>query len=188
MSRLRVSGFGLVSVSVLMCLPACGGDSAPGAPAGTPAGAAAPVMGTFELDGQRQEFRVTQCDLSGNAPNGILVRGTGTMPDGRSLMPDGRRLLIEVERLAPGMGGSGMLYERATVQYGSFMDEDGWELAATTMPDGNWWASENGPKLDGPPIQVTGDDLVVTGPYQHASRDTRLAGTLKVTCPPASRP
>jgi len=166
---------------------ACGGENAGGGTAGGAARAAAPVMGTFELDGQRQEFRLTRCDLTGNAPDGILLRGTGTMPDGSSLMPDGRRLSIEVERLAPGVGAAGMLYERTTVQYGSFMDEDGWELAATSMAGGRWSTSD-GSLLDGPPIQVTGNELLVAGPYKHASRDARLPGTLKATCPAAVWP
>jgi hypothetical protein len=138
-------------------------------------------------NGQRQEFRVTACDLTDNAPNGILLRGTGTMADGSSLMPDGRRLVIEVERLQPNLGGSGMLYERATVRDGTFQDEYGWELAATSMAAGRW-STGGGSALDAPPIQITGNELVVAGPYEHASRDTRLPGTLKVSCPPRSRP
>jgi hypothetical protein len=168
---------------------ACGGDSDMGASDAAPiarSDAPPPVMGSFELPDTTFAFRLIKCDLTGTAPDGILLRGSGTMPDGSLLLPDGRRMSIEVERLTPETGGPGFLYERATVQFGSFMDEDGWEATATSM-DGSRWTSDND-VLEGPIIQVSGNDLSVAATYKHASRDEWVEGTLRVTCPAPTYP
>jgi hypothetical protein len=138
-------------------------------------------MGSFEIDGAPLEFRVSRCDLTGEAPDGILLAGGGTLPDGRTFR-------VEVERLTPGTGGPGWPYERATVQYGGFTDEDGWEATASST-DGSRWTDGNGGRvIDGPIIQVSGNDLSVAATYEHASRDERLDGVLRATCPGTTYP
>lgn len=172
-----------------LLVSACGGDSDAGAAAearATRSDAPPPVMGSFELPDTRLEFRVIKCDLTGTSPDGILLRGSGTMPDGSLLLPDGRTMSIEVERLTPETGGPGFLYERATVQFGSFMDEDGWEATAQSF-DGSRWTGDND-VLDGPIIQVSGNEVVVAATYKHASRDERVEGFLRVTCPAQTYP
>ena len=141
----------IVLSSLLLC--ACGGGAGASAgnrvPAAQRAGATAPVMGSIELGAHTYEFRVTGCNLTGNAKDGIFLRATGTMPDGRRLMPDGRTMLVEVERLTPDLGGPLMIAERATVQFGGFMDKDGWEATASSS-DGRTWLSEDMRALDSP--------------------------------------
>ena len=141
MIRLRAH----IALAVTCVSIACGGE---GPDSGTSADAPArrtaaspPVMGTLELADTTLAFRVTKCDLTGTAEDGMLLLGTGTMPDGSSLLPDGRTMLVEVERLSPHLAGAASVYERATVQFGSFMDEDGWEATATSF-DGSRWTSD----------------------------------------------
>jgi hypothetical protein len=183
-----------MSLAVLTLIPllsACGGDVETGASADAPvqtAQAAQAIMGSFELPDTTFAFRLTRCDLTGTAQDGILLRGSGTMPDGSMLLPDGRRLGITVERLTPEMGGPGWLYERATVQFGSMMDEDGWEATASSQDGSAWIAEDSRTALDGPIIQVSGNDLIVAATYKHASRDERVEGMMRVTCPAPTYP
>ena len=174
----RSTSSALLAIVLLTLLAArCGGGGEAESTAPPPrAGAAPPVMGSVELGETTYEFRVTACDLTGTAEDGIFLKGTGTMPDGTQLMPDGRMLLVEVERLRPDPGGVGMTAERATVQFGGFMEKDGWEAAANNIEGGL------------PIIKVSGNQLVVAATYKHASRDERVEGTLRVTCPAPTYP
>jgi hypothetical protein len=74
-----------------------------------------------------------------------------------------------------------MMYERATVQFGSRMDEDGWEATAISNDGFAWHTGDMARALDGPIIRVSGNELVVAEVYAHASRDEQLEGTLRVT-------
>lgn len=181
MSMVRTPSLLLLTVF----LGACGGEDDGSAAAQVPA---EPVMGSFELPDTTLAFRVVRCDLTGTAPDGIFLRGSNTRPDGTPLSPDGRRMSIEVERLTPDMGGPGWIYERATVQFGTLMDEDAWEATASSRDGSAWTTGDFGVALDGPIIQVSGNELVVDATYKHVSRDEEVEGTLRVTCPATAGP
>jgi hypothetical protein len=145
-------------------------------------------MGSFELPDTSFAFRAIKCNLTGTAPDGMFLVGSGTLPDGSRLLPDGRSLRLEVERLTPDRGGPGWHYERTTVQFGNFMDKDGWEATAASIDGSSWTSGDGVEKLDGPLIRVAGNDLAVEATFKHASRDERVEGTLRVTCPAATYP
>jgi hypothetical protein len=166
----------------------CGGETDGGNVATARAHSAQPVMGSFELPDTSFAFRVVKCDLSGTAPDGLLLKGSGTMPDGTLLLPDGRRMSVEVEHLTPEQGGPGWLYERATVQFGDFREEDGWEATAMSTDGSSWSSGDMMTSLEGPIIQVSGNDLLVAATYEHASTGEQLQGTLRVTCPAPAYP
>ena len=129
--------------------------------------------GTFDLDGTVHTFLVVTCDLTGSGTTGMLLRGTGTGPDGR-------RLTAEVERLTPGE----TTHERATVYFGGLMDGDHWTARATGWQDGRWFAGEDGSEpVEGPLIRVSGNELTAQGAYRHESDDSTETGRIHATCP-----
>lgn len=101
----RTLGTALLSLALAGCGDGGSHDEtrAASAKTGAAGGATADVpadrAGSFEIGGTSYPFRVVRCDLSGDSPDGTLLRGTGTSPDGR-------RLSVEVERIAPGAGAS----------------------------------------------------------------------------------
>lgn len=145
-------------------------------------------MGTFELPDTSFAFRLISCDLTGKAPDGLLMRGSGTMPGGSLLLPDGRRMGVEVERLTPETGGPGWLYERTTVQFGTLMEEDAWEATAMSTDGVQWSTGDRMEKLDGPIIEVSGSTLVVAATYKHESSDEMVQGAVRITCPGLTYP
>ena len=129
--------------------------------------------GTFDLDGTMHTFLVVTCDLTGSSTTGLLLRGTGTSPDGR-------RLTAEVERLTPGE----ITHERATVYFGGLMDGDHWTAQASGWPDGRWFAGEDGSvPVEGPLIRVSGNALTAEGAYRHEGDDSTETGRIHATCP-----
>lgn len=172
---------------VAVGLSACGDGGSGAAPAASRTGAtgeadsreaeeAASIpsdrAGTFELDGETFSFLVVTCDLSGTREDGMLLRGTGTVPDGR-------RLSVEVERLA-----GETVNERATVYFGGLVDGDHWTARAIQWPDGRWFADEiRNEATEGPLIRVSGNELTAEGPYRHERDDTTMPGIIHATCP-----
>lgn len=72
--------------------------------------------------------------------------------------PDGRRLTVEVERLS----GSETTQERATIYFDGILDGDHWTARRSGHPGGRWFAgSAQLEQVDGPLLQVSGDDLLV---------------------------
>jgi len=129
--------------------------------------------GTFEMEGKTHAFLVVQCDLTGSSEDGMLLRGTGTLPDGR-------RLSVEVERLASGE----TVNERATVYFGGLIDGDHWTARAIQWPDGRWFADEIGSEVtEGPLIRVSGNEVAAEGAYQHERDDSTKRGRVHATCP-----
>ena len=129
--------------------------------------------GTIELDGETASFLVVTCDLSGTREDGMLLRGTGTAPDGR-------RLSVEVERLAAGE----TVNERATVYFGGLVDGDHWTVRATQWPDGRWFADEVGSEVtEGPLIHVSPNEVTAEGAFQHQRDEATKRGRVQATCP-----
>jgi len=129
--------------------------------------------GIFEIDGRTYSFLVVQCDLTGSSEDGMLLRGTGTLPDGR-------RLSVEVERLASGE----TVNERATVYFGGLIDGDHWTARAIQWPDGRWFADEVGSEAtEGSLIRVSGNEVAAEGAYQHERDDSTKRGRVHATCP-----
>lgn len=173
---------------VAMALSACGDGGSGSAPAASETGSTgeadsqreeqaasipADRAGTFELDGQGFSFLVVTCDLSGNSEDGMLLRGTGTAPDGR-------RISVEVERLA----GGETVDERATVYFGGLVDGDHWTARTIQRPDGRWFADEIGSETTaGPLIRVSGNELTAEGAYRHERDETTMPGIIHATCP-----
>jgi hypothetical protein len=169
----------LLTLSVaLAVVSACGSDRGDDAStAATPAASTQAVpTGTFDIDGTSYSFRIVQCDLTGSAPDGMFLRGGGELPDGR-------RMGVEVERLAPEIAGAGTTFERASVEFGNFMDGDGWEARATSFDGERWVNDATQLVLDGPLIRISGDELVIAGTYKHASKDSTAQGSIRATCP-----
>jgi hypothetical protein len=103
----------------------------------------------------------------------MLLRGTGTLPDGR-------RLSVEVERLASGE----TVNERATVYFGGLIDGDHWTARAIQWPDGRWFADEVGSEAtEGSLIRVSGNEVAAEGAYQHERDDSTKMGRIHAACP-----
>lgn len=129
--------------------------------------------GAFELDGTEYPFLVVRCDLTGDSPDGMLLHGTGTAPDGR-------RIAIEVEWLQDGDRVS----QRATAFFGSIVDGDHWTSRAMGRPDERWFADEIGSEaLEGPLIRVSGNELTAEGAYRHERDGLTKTGRIHATCP-----
>lgn len=140
--------------------------------AAAPVASADAATGTMVLGGTTYEFRVSRCDLTGNSPDGMLLKGAGTAPDGR-------RLTVEVERLAR----SETTQERATIYFGSIVDGDHWTASRSGHSGGRWFAgSEQLEQVDGPLLQVSGDDLLVQDTFAHETKDSSQAGVMRATC------
>ena len=162
-------------VMLLAGFTSCAGAEPDSSAAAQPAGGRIPDdrAGLFELGDARYPFLVVRCDLTGNAPDGMLVRGSGTAPDGR-------RMAVEVERLVDEPNVS----ERATVYFGRLLDGDHWSVSRFGRPGGRWFTEEVGNEAaDGPLHQLTGSELVVTAPFRHSLQDTTRQGTLRARCP-----
>lgn len=156
----------------LLCVTACSSERQETM---EDAAAAIPTdrAGTFDLDGTVYTFLVVKCDLTGSSETGMLLRGTGTAPDGR-------RLTAEVERLTPGE----TINERATVYFGGLVDGDHWTARASGWPDGRWFAGEDGSEpVEGPLIRVSGNELTAEGAYGHERDGLTKTGRIHATCP-----
>lgn len=158
---------------------ACGGDASSdgetrAVPAeGATAGAPGERTGAFDLGGTSYPFRVTQCDLAGERPDGVVLRGAGTAPDGR-------RLSVVVSRTATRSGD--VVWENATLYFGSIVDGDHWTARRGGQADGRWVPGNPGDPADGPLIQVSGSDLLVEGTMHHETEETSRLGVLRATC------
>ena len=129
--------------------------------------------GLFELADSRYPFLVVRCDLTGSAEDGMLVRGSGTTPDGR-------RMAVEVERQTDGNGVS----ERASVFFGNLNQRDSWSARRRGNGKGAWFRDEAGIEpADGPLLKVAGTQLIASGQFQHGSKDSAQPGTLRAACP-----
>lgn len=129
--------------------------------------------GVFQLGDEKFPFVVVRCDLSGNSSDGMLINGSETAPDGR-------RMSVEVERLVDEPNVS----ERATVFFGRAMDGDRWSVSRFKRPDGRWFTEEVGNETaDGPLIQISRDELVVTAPFHHPRQNITREATLRARCP-----
>lgn len=163
----------IVATAAILALGACGAStSSEPAAAGSgamPTQSAIGSMGTLEIGDTTYEFRITQCDLAGGRADGILLRGTGTAPDGR-------RIRVEVERLTPGMDGPGFFYERVTMDLapdGAAEGERGeWEATRSSFDNERWtrgsdWTggSDVREPADGPLFRISGTELVADDPY-----------------------
>jgi hypothetical protein len=138
-----------------------------------PASIPADRAGAFELDGTVYTFLVMRCDLSGQDPAGMLLRGTGSAPDGR-------RISVEVERLA----GGETVNERATVFFGGIVDGDHWTARSIGWPDGRWFADEaGGEPVGGPLIEVSEGELRAEGTYRNERDDSEKVGSIHAVCP-----
>ena len=140
-----------------------------------PAGGTIPSdrAGVFQLGDEEYPFLVVRCDLSGGAPDGMLIRGSGTAPDGR-------RMAVEVERLVDEPNVS----ERATVYFGRAVDGDRWSVSRFNRQDGRWFTEEVGNETaDGPLHQISGGELVVTAPFRHPRQNMTRQATLRARCP-----
>lgn len=160
---------------VVLVLVACGDvepePDAVDAPVTTVA-AATPSNGTVELDGTTYEFTVNRCDLTGGRPDGMLLEGSGTAPDGR-------RLKVEVERLER----SETTWERATIYFGSIVEGDSWTARLAGWPDGRWFADDApADPVDGPLHRVSGDQLLIQSTFRHETTRDAAQGELRVTC------
>lgn len=171
---------GLWKVYGLLALAlACGGeaandDAARAVPAeGAVASGSADRSGTFELGGTSHPFRIIHCDLSGDRPDGILLRGAGTAPDGGPLT-------VVVTRESTRSGS--MQWEKATLYFGSITQGDMWTTRRGQLAGGSWVPGDPGEPAEGPLIQVTGNELVVEGVMHHETRDATEPGVLRVTC------
>lgn len=169
----------LPSLLALALTLACGGDATGDGdtqvvPAGGPtARASGGLTGTFDLNGASHAFRVVHCDLSGDRPGGVLLRGAGTAPDGRPLS-------VVVTREATRSGS--MQWESATLYFGSITEGDMWTTRRGHLASGSWVPGEPGDPAEGPLIRVAGNELVVEGVMHHETRDATQPGVLRVTC------
>lgn len=158
---------------------ACGNDAERdreaqlGSAANTTVSAAADRSGTFDLGGISHPFRIVHCDLSGDRPDGILLRGAGTAPDGGPLT-------VVVTRESTRSGS--MQWEKATLYFGSITQGDMWTTRRGQLAGGSWVPGDPGEPAEGPLIQVTGNELVVEGVMHHETRDATEPGVLRVTC------
>ena len=153
--------------------PSREGETAGAVPASDPGAIPADRAGSFVLDGTEYPFLVVRCDLTGRSPDGMLVRGGGTAPDGR-------RFSIEVERL----DGGETVDERVSAFLGSIVDGDHWTTRRTRWPDGRWFSDEIGnDPAEGPLIRVSGNELIVDADFEHETEETSRSGVLRAACP-----
>ena len=150
-----------------------GGDAGP-RPAGANNSAPSPQStseGSFAVGGTTYTFRVVRCDLSGGDPDGMLLRGGGTTPDGR-------RLAIEVERVE----GEAVV-ERASVMIGTARDGERWSARRAQGPDGAWFGDEAGQtRASGPLLQISGSGLVVEAAFGNQAGTSTANGVLRASC------
>ena len=127
--------------------------------------------GSFAISGTTYTFRVVRCDLSGGDPDGMLLRGNGTTPDGR-------RLAIEVERVE---GES--VVERASVMIGTARDGERWSARRAQGPDGAWFGDEAGQtRAGGPLLQISGSGLVVEAAFGNRAGTSTANAVLRASC------
>jgi len=152
----------------------CGADTTPGSDAASRSGPASSSgsAATLELGPKAYSFARVTCDLEDRVPDDILVRATGTAPDGR-------RMHLEVERREVG----GLHHDRVTITFGSIVDGDQWSATASALPDGGWArTSAGGEPLDGPLVVIGEDGLRATGTFAHETREEKREGSLVVRC------
>lgn len=169
------------TVMLALCLGACGGGAgngeggggAPDAQApGAGVGAGPATSGSFSVGGQTYGFRAVRCDPSGGAPDGMLLRGSGSAPDGR-------RMTVELERLAPGQ----VTWESASVYFGSITEGNGWEARRGGVPDGRWYADDAlSVPAPGPLINARGNELLVEAEFTPRAGGVAQSGVLRVSC------
>ncbi|HET8818698.1 MAG TPA: hypothetical protein VFM73_04070 [Xanthomonadaceae bacterium] len=136
-----------------------------------PPAAAAPGS-SITLGPDEYRFQPVLCDLSGQRPDGLLLRGSGTAPDGR-------RFTVIVERLKPG----DVAFESATFHFGSIVEGDMWVASRYGQPGGRWLVGDDsGATADGPLLRIDGDTLAVEGEFRHETSDAAQAGMLHATC------
>lgn len=140
------------------------------------AGAAVPsdaaLAASVTLGSDEYRFQPTLCDLSGQRPDGLLLRGYGTAPDGR-------RFTVLVERIKPG----DVTFESATLHFGSIVEGDMWVASRHGQPDGRWLLGDgSGVTADGALLRIDGDTLAVEGEFRHETSGAAQAGMLHATC------
>lgn len=174
-ARLSGTSLTVLAVTLVACSaePAARSEDAPrsaAAQAATPQAAASSA--TLELGSDTYTFDRVTCDLDDSVDDDILVRGSGTAPDGR-------RISLEVERREVG----DRLDDRVTVYFGSMVEGDHWNARASGQPGGSWaTAIAGGEPLDGPLVVIEGSTLTAEGTFTHETRDESLEGSLRVTC------
>lgn len=156
------------------CGGAAGGDgeSLPES-ASRVASASSGRSGTFEIGDTSYQFRITSCDLSAERTDGVVLRGAGTAPDGRSLS-------VVVQRTATSSGN--VVWESATLYFGSIVDGDHWTARRGGRKDGLWMPGRPGEAADGPLIEVSGNELLVQATLSHETDDSSRPGVLRATC------
>lgn len=181
------SCFHLAAIALALLVAACGdnaqsvaGNAASNArpqPASSasvpPDGATAePTGAEITLGSTDYPFRIVRCDLPTKRADGQLLQGSGTAADGR-------RFTVRAERIKPG----DIVFESATLQFGSFADGDMWIARRGGYPDGRWFTGEAlGEAVNGPLLQVSADTLMVEGLFRHETSGAAEDGVLRVTC------
>jgi hypothetical protein len=168
----RVSRKAIVTALVAGML-ACAGDSESESAAASQDAAprAAQASAVFELGGETYTFERATCDLDDSIDDDVLVRASGTAPDGR-------RMSLEVERREVGE----VLHDRVTLYLGNIADGDHWNAYASGEPGGTWRADIVGEPLDGPLVVIEAGGLTAEGTFAHETRDESQPGSLRVSC------
>jgi hypothetical protein len=152
----------------------CTADSAPEQnppPQANVAGAVGPTA-TVELGADTYVFDRVTCDLQDSVHDDILVRGSGTAPDGE-------RMSFEVERREVG----DMLHDRVTIYFGNIVEGNHWNATASGRPGGSWATGvAGGEPLGGPLVVLEGTALTAEGTFAHETWDEPRRGSLQVSC------